>query len=182
MKIIQNAYWFVAVIAYACAISVLGACGASMPSNPIRGKAAGEWFTHMPSTPGPFGSMAYGRDGSSEAARVANRSARLDAYLKPEYRERAHALKSPRVTAPAPMLATKPVAPPRPALDEQVVAHAQPVSVAAPAAVSDTERYARREAVSKKQQDFKAGDVLVIGLGSLLVVVLIVVLLVLLLT
>jgi hypothetical protein len=188
MKITQNVYWFVTAIAYACAIVLLGACGASMPSKPVHGEAAGQWFVQLPTAPSPFAAMAYGKDGAGEAAKVARKPPQLDAYLKPEYRGPTHALKAPRVTEPAPMAAVKTSAPmleaktgaPEPAREARAVARAEPVTVA-PAAPSDVERYARRDATSQTQQNFKAGDVLVISLGSILLVVLIVVLLILLL-
>jgi hypothetical protein len=180
MKITQNVYWFATAIGYICAVVLLGACGASMPSKPIHGKAAGQWFVQLPTTPSPYASMAYGRDGAGVGAKVAQNPPQLDAYLKPEYRGRAYAPKTPRVTAPAPVPAAKTAAP-EPVRDAQVVARAEPVSVAAPPAVSDVERYAQRDATSQKQQNFKAGDVLVIGLGGILLIVLIVVLLIVLL-
>lgn len=179
----QKVNWWVAVISYACATVALGGCGASMPSKPIHGNAAGLWAVHLPSTPGPFASMAYGREGAGDAAKAVGKPAQLDAYLKPEYRGRA----SPRVTAPAPIAAAKTAAPMLVAKTaayeppRQVVASAEPVSAAAPAAASDAQRYAQREAMSTKQQEFKAGDVLVISLAGVVVVVLIVVLLILLL-
>ena len=178
MKFPQSIHWSVAALVYTCAIAMLGGCGASMPGTPVHGKAAGQWAVHMPSTPSPFASMAYGKGGSSVAAKAVIEPTQLDAYLKPQLRHTAPKLA--RTTAPAPVTVAKAVAP-QPAPQAPIVASAQPQSTATATAPSDAERYAQRDAASKKQQEFKAGDVVVISVSTILIVALVVVLLVLLL-
>ncbi|HEX7480891.1 MAG TPA: hypothetical protein VF331_24020 [Polyangiales bacterium] len=130
----------------------------------------------------PFGEpygvpVALGQHGTQDPAR-------LDDYLKPVALANASpanpklqavlvaraAVPAQRTQASTPLPAER-VAP---APDNVQLAVSDP-----PTASSDAQRYATRELKSEKQQNFRGGDVLVIGAGTLLLILLVVLLVVL---
>ncbi len=108
----------------------------------------------------------------------------IDAFLKPEWLLAKtspalpkHETSSAPATAPARDAVVR-----KPVLEESAApANDGRLALSEPTrASSDTERYASRELKSEKQQNFRGGDALVIGAGTLLVVILVVLLIVLL--
>jgi hypothetical protein len=133
----------------------------------------------MPVAQSPYGSPY----GVRTAARVQPGAADIDQFLKPDVEKRPSA-KAPMVVARAVPLTKAPVAELAPVPFEPVVnlepnqeqllamANEQPP----PASGDDTSRYADREAQNQNLEQFRGGDAIVIGTGTLLVILLVVIL------
>jgi hypothetical protein len=157
-------------------------CAGQLP-NVREGRAAGEWQVRLPTSSSPVGALAYGSGGSSTPADM----------IAPESEPQLAAAKvmtpAPRIThkiaAPkaAIAMASAPVVAPQPESQPVVAPESQPQ--AAPVQLAQAEskpeqRYAEREAAAQSLEQYKAGDAIVIGAGTLVVVLLIVLLVVLL--
>ncbi|MET0384692.1 MAG: hypothetical protein ABW321_01975 [Polyangiales bacterium] len=171
-------------------LTAAAGCAGQIPETQ-HGRAAGEWQVHLPSSDSAVHGLAYGRGGSSTPAEPVV-LASLDDVLRadPQVASERAAKRSVRHKAPAAPTGA-PVAP------TQESAPAKPISAPPPAAkqpiqlaMADTSmtadtsaeaRYAERETQSRQQEQFRGGDAIVIGAGTL-VVILLIVLLVLLLT
>lgn len=154
-------------------ISMAGACAGTFAATP-HGRAAGEWSVRLPDTHSLIGNLAYGRGGSSApSVTLATAPVPTVAPSNPRRVVAAHrgAATSARHERVAPL-----TSPP-------LMAAIEPVSFSIPqgpvqGVTSEThERYAAREQSSTQQQQFRGGQVLILGLGAIVVVVLVVVLL-----
>jgi hypothetical protein len=146
-------------------------CAANIPDT-RDARAAGYWQARLPTTPSTFGKLAYGSGGSAEPARVSEPASQplmataTPAVVKHEQRH----VRRPVVSAPTavatqtelPVAKTKPAEP--------------PVMLASKAEPNAERRYGEREAATKKLQDFRGGDAIVISAGALVIVLLIVIL------
>jgi len=156
-------------------------CASNVPQA-RDGRAAGEWRFRLPATQSPYGAMALGRGGSSEPSQL-QEDRPLLASAQPMPKHVARPARVQRSVAPIHTAAAQPSAPaetvPAPVVNSPVQAK-EPVQLAA----NDTsaeQRYGQREAESKKQEQYRGGDAIVIGAGTLVVILLIVILLILLL-
>jgi cobalamin biosynthesis Mg chelatase CobN len=154
-------------------ISTAGACAGTFADAP-HGRAAGEWSVRLPDTHSLIGNLAYGRGGSAEPA-VPSAEAPLPTHtpIRPRHVRPARRV----VATSAPHEEHAPLASP------PLMAAIEPASFSipqapVPAVTSETNaRYAAREQSSTQQQQFRGGQVLILGLGAIVVVVLVVVLL-----
>ena len=133
-----------------------------------HGQAAGEWTVRLPSTQGTFAKMAMGTGGNAEPAAVSDTQPLL-AVKRPAPKKHVKQVNTP-VAAPVVVASTQPAAPAemaKPVATPTLLASNEP---------SAEQRYAQRETQSKKLEDFRGGDAIVISGGVLLVVLLIVIL------
>ena len=160
-------------------------CAGTLPEA-RHGVAAGEWQVHLPSAPGPFARLALGRDSHSQPAIDSQSEApQLVATANPPAVKK-HARISPKT--PSAVTAVALSTPPPLAVESNAPSLAEPMARAAPtptllASANQTtaeQRYAQRDSESRKLQDFKGGDVIVISAGALVIVLLIVILILLL--
>jgi hypothetical protein len=149
-------------------------CAANIPDT-RDARAAGYWQARLPTTPSTFGKLAYGTGGSSEPARVSEPASQpLMATATAAVRKHKH-VQSPVLATPAPTaVAAKTVSDPLPVA--KTTPAEPPVMVATNTAPDAERRYGQREAETKKLQEFRGGDAVVITGGALLVVLLIVIL------
>ena len=169
---------------YLVSLALCSACGAAMSTQ--HGQAAGQWRVRLPQTHDPLAALAFGNRGFASASLEPTAPAPQDAPQVPLSHRRGRVQRVPaasQVAAPAVVplrVATVEAAQtPVPAMLQQPPQGVSPV-LASPA-VADASRYAARDAQASKQQQFKAGDVIVISVTSLLIVAVLVLLLVLLL-
>jgi len=173
----QRSGYFVHQIALGLITLAAVGCGANLPE-PRDGRAAGEWQARLPSTPSPFGQLAYGRGGSS--VRAAEDEAPLMASAQPltKTRNAPTHVAPKRAQAKAQQAAFALAMPELPAASEPA-AEAAPVQLAQ-ADTGAEQRYAQRETQSEKLEQYRGGDAVVISAGALVVVLLIVILILLL--
>lgn len=151
-----------------------------------HGQAAGEWTSRLPTAPGPYAGLAFGKGGSSEPAEVKQDAAAQPMLAKlerPAQRKQAARVIRHDAVPATETVATQPSAP-----QEATALNAERVSApdsnvvasAAPASASAEDRYADRETKSQKLQQFRGGDAIIISASALVIVLLIVVLILLL--
>jgi hypothetical protein len=147
-------------------------------------RAAGEWNVRLPTSASPVASFGYGRGGNSTPAPQLNPEPQpLMASATTPRRERPHAQPQPVVrTAPAPKSEASTTVLAQ-AETPTVAAPAAPAAVSQPVEVAQADpslqqRYGSRQA--RKLEQFKGGDLIVIGAGTLVIVLIVVLLLVLL--
>ena len=158
-----------------CMIAVVATaavgCAGNLPEVE-HGQAAGEWQVHMPGTPSPYRKLALGAQGGGQPSAASRNLEQLMAASEPTAKPRrghtVHAKTARRtVIAEAPQSPAKPVA-----------RHATPTRAAALIASAEpaVQRYAQREAQSRKLEEFRGGDAIVISASALVIVLLIVIL------
>jgi len=153
-------------------------CAGSLPEM-RHGRAAGEWQVRLPSTPSTFGKLALGTGGNAQPATVREPDAtQLLAANKPAAKKHASS-RIPQPSAPAVTAETAPASPsPEPML---IAKQAEaPTQLASNTEPNPGQRYAQREADSRKLQEFRGGDAIIISASALVIVLLIVVLILLL--
>jgi hypothetical protein len=151
-----------------------------------HGQAAGEWTARLPTAPGPYAGLAFGKGGSSEPAEVKQDVAAQPMLAKLErpaqHKQAARVIRHDAVAATEPVI-EQPSAPQEAtALNAERVTtpDTNVVASAEPAATSAEERYSDREAQSQKLQQYRGGDAIIISASALVIVLLIVVLILLL--
>jgi hypothetical protein len=151
-----------------------------------QARAAGEWNVRLPTSASPVASFGYGRGGNATPAPEVSAEPTLLASAAPQ-RERSRVQPHSVVRA-----ASTPAPAPMPAPNATVVAQTEAPNIAAPAATESVsqpvqfaaadpsvqQRYGARQA--SKLEKFKGGDLIVIGAGTLVIVLIVVLLLVLL--
>jgi hypothetical protein len=146
---------------------MLGACAGSLADAP-HGRAAGEWSVRMPATRSPIGSLALGRGGTSAPAAASTAPLTTRAHVQrwtPVARPALAKVDAPREAPALPLMAANP---------ETSLSATLPATQESEAQL----RYASREQTSPQQQEFRGGQILIVGLGAVLVVVLVLVLLI----
>jgi hypothetical protein len=125
-------------------------------------------------TPSPFGlhgntprSQPLGQRQAPELA--------LDAYLKPEFRQQEVELR-PTSREPAKLATSAASTPTLPAVSSDTAASARALGPSGAPVASDAQRYAEREQNAERQRRFSGGDAIVIGTGTLIVVLLVAIL------
>jgi hypothetical protein len=178
------------VTALALSALTLAAIGCSHALPEARdSRAAGEWRYRLPTAPGPYAGLAFGRGGSSEPAQIAEPVASEQPMLakleRPAQRKQSAHATRPSQTLAKNDMAEKAEQPTQQAavLDAaRVTAPEAPTTVAsatpadASADASADQRYAEREAKSQKLQDYRGGDAIIISASALVIILLIVVL------
>jgi hypothetical protein len=171
----QRSHYYVQKLALGVfAVAAMG-CASNVPT-PKDGRAAGEWRYRLPATSSPYGQLALGRGGSSEPARL-EADQPLLAAAQPTPKHVARPVHVQRVAAQPvlPAVETAPAA--EPSSPAQV---SEPIQLAQNE-VSPEQRYAQRQSESKQLEKYKGGDAIVIGAGTLVVILLVVILLILIL-
>ena len=163
------------------ALAAVG-CASNVP-RPRDGRAAGEWRFRLPTTQSPYGALAFGRGGSSEPAALRDEQPSL-AAAQPVAKHVARPIRAQHSVTALRAVAAQPSATPSESARAPELTtplrEAQPIQLAAND-LTPEQRYAERDAQSQKQEQYRGGDAIVIGAGTLVVVLLIVILLILLL-
>jgi len=194
-NLFMRAYGLLTVALVATVFSVMGCATSSVAREPIHRPGPGGSGIYSTFTPGE---LAFGHQGAAATAPTAASPdqaavADLDSYLlRPQ--PRAHKAVSPRPVR-ASVAALEPAPARAPLLEETPSLHladnpalsmptpSVPSSDAAsntPPTARDAQLYAAREDQAKEQQNYRGGDVLVIGASTVLLILLIVLLILLL--
>jgi len=168
------------------------ACSTTIPAQPTHGALDLSRALPQPS-PSPFGlSGGHRQPGLTGKARDSGAELQARAMGRPVTPDGAERARPSAAHARAPAVPTnpqalpgsiggQPSAAPPPAGDFGIKPTAERTAAAPkPSAISDSQRYAQRESQARNQERFRGGDLVIIGVSTLLVVLLVVLLIVLL--